>query len=43
MVPLLLFNIKSLIRNSVPLLGFLHNRDVDVYTIGEVGGWICTL
>ena len=33
-----LFNIKSLIRNSVPLLGFLHNRGVDLYTIGEIGG-----
>ena len=32
------FNIKSLIRNSVPLLGFLHNRGVDLYTIGEIGG-----
>jgi len=29
-----LFNIKSLIRNSVPLLGFLHNRGVDLYGYG---------
>lgn len=29
------FNIKSLIRNSVPFLGFLHNRGVDLYTIGS--------
>ena len=35
---MLLFNIKTLIRNSVPLLGFLHNRGVDLYTIGEIGG-----
>ncbi len=33
-----LFNIKSLIRNSGPLRGFLHNRGVDLYTIGEIGG-----
>ena len=26
-------NIKSLIRSSVPLLGFLHDRGVDFYII----------